>query len=145
MSTYRTEGRQQLLSFLMNHPDKQYTVDEITEAINEEGSGGRTAAKSSVYRQLSALCEDGTVRKYRADTQSSFVYQLMSHTDCGHHFHLKCLVCGKLIHLECALSDELLEHISTDHHFRVDSGRSILYGCCESCAAAEPDENNDGE
>lgn len=139
MSAYKTEGRQKLLSFLVNHPDKQYTVDEITRAL--EGSG-KTGGKSSLYRQLSELCDDGTVRKFRTDRQSAFVYQFVGQTDCSHHFHLKCLVCGKLIHLECHLSDELLEHIREEHRFRVDSGRSLLYGCCEECAAKS---EKDGE
>lgn len=137
MGNYQTEGRRRLLSFLLDHPDRQYTVDEIRDALDETAAAkGNTAraGKSSLYRQLSQLCEDGTVRKFRSDTQSSFVYQLMSHTDCQHHFHLKCLACGKLVHLECGLSEELLEHIGKDHHFRVDSGRSILYGFCEGCA-----------
>ena len=143
MSTYKTEGRQRLLSFLVNHPDNQYTVDEITEALDSEG---KPIVKSSLYRQLSELCEDGTVRKYRTDRQSSFAYQFVGQNDCSHHFHLKCLVCGKLIHLECRLSDELLEHIREDHRFRVDSGRSILYGLCEDCAAGidgEPTKTED--
>lgn len=157
MSQYKTEGRQKLLSFLLNHPDKQYTVDEIREElsrINEDEdrlTPPKAIGKSSLYRQLAELCDDGTVRKFRAEAQASFVYQFVGQTDCGHHFHLKCLVCGRLVHLECKLSDELLEHIREEHGFRVDSGRSILYGCCEDCAAhlndvpepAEKDEEND--
>lgn len=135
MGTYKTEGRQRLLSFLLNNPDKQFTVEQIDHALKQEGDTERTPmGKSSLYRQLSALCEDGTVRKYRNDTQSAFVYQFVGDTDCTHHFHLKCLVCGRLIHLDCPFSEELLSHIRQDHHFRVDSGRSILYGCCEECA-----------
>lgn len=149
MGTYKTEGRQRLLSFLLDHPDRQYTVDEIRQALNERGESAgdtarKTAGKSSLYRQLSELCEDGTVRKFRTDTQSSFVYQLIGHTDCQHHFHLKCIRCGRLVHLECSLSEELLEHIRTDHRFRVDSGRSILYGCCEDCVAGQAVAQEDG-
>lgn len=134
--TYKTAGRQRLLDFLERHPDRQFPVDQLTEELNRlsESDGGRSS-KSTLYRHLSELCDEGTVRKYRSDTQSAYVYQYVGRGDCCHHFHLKCLSCGALVHLECAVSEELLSHISSDHHFKVDSGRSILYGTCEACAA----------
>lgn len=132
--TYKTVGRQKLLSFLHGHPDKQYTVDELCRAINPGGEPG--SGKSTLYRHLSELCQAGTVRKYRDDRQAAYVYQYVGGGDCCHHFHLKCLSCGELVHLECQVSRELLTHIRTDHGFEVDSGRSILYGFCAACAAS---------
>ena len=136
--TYNTAGRQRLLDFLESHPERQFPVDELTEELDRlsEAGNGRSS-KSTLYRHLSELCDEGTVRKYRSDTQSAYVYQYVGRGDCCHHFHLKCLSCGALVHLECTVSEELLSHISSDHHFRVDSGRSILYGTCEACAAKE--------
>ncbi len=131
--TYKTAGRQKLLSFLYGHPDRQYTVDELSSELHPAIAGEKTG-KSTLYRHLSELCAEGTVRKYRSDTQAAYVYQYVGHGDCCHHFHLKCVACGRLVHLDCAVSEELLAHIRTDHQFRVDSGRSILYGVCESCA-----------
>lgn len=133
--TYNTSGRKQLLDFLINNPDRQLTAEEITAELGKDGG---SASQSSVYRRLSELCEEGSVRKFRAASQSSFVYQYVGHGDCSHHFHLKCVGCGRLLHLDCHLSDELLEHIREDHHFRVDSGRSILYGFCDSCGVSAP-------
>ena len=136
--TYKTAGRQRLLDFLESHPDRQFPVDELTEELGRlsEAGVGRSS-KSTLYRHLSELCDEGTVRKYRSDIQSAYVYQYVGRGDCCHHFHLKCLSCGALVHLECTVSEELLSHISSDHHFKVDSGRSILYGTCEACAAKE--------
>lgn len=37
------------------------------------------------------------------------------------------------------MSQELLAHIREEHGFRVDSGRSILYGLCRECAAQGQD------
>ena len=133
--TYKTAGRQRLLEFLQSHPDRQFPVDELAEELDrgrEAPSGGNR--KSSLYRHLSELCHEGTVRKYRSDTQSAYVYQYVGRGECCRHFHLKCVSCGALIHLECAVSQELLTHIRSDHGFSVDSGRSILYGTCAGCA-----------
>lgn len=136
--TYKTAGRQRLLDFLQSHPDRQFTVDELVNELDcvHESTQGR-CSKSTLYRHLSEFCDEGTVRKYRSDTQSAYVYQYVGQGDCCHHFHLKCVSCGELVHLECTVSEELLTHIQSDHHFRVDSGRSILYGMCEDCASVE--------
>jgi Fur family transcriptional regulator, ferric uptake regulator len=137
MKPYKTEGRLRLLSFLQAHPDQQFTVEELGSSLcGHTVPGTSVAGQSSLYRQLSALCADGTVRKYRAEGQKSFVYQYIGETDCRHHFHLKCLSCGRLVHLRCGMSQELLTHIQEEHGFRVDSGRSILYGLCRDCAAS---------
>ena len=130
--TYKTAGRQRLLDFLQSHPDRQFTVDEL--AVDLSRITQKNPGKSTLYRHLSELCDEGTARKYRSDTQSAYVYQYVGTGDCCHHFHLKCLSCGELVHLECTVSEELLSHISSHHRFCVDSGRSILYGTCDSCA-----------
>lgn len=142
MKVYKTAGKQRLLRFLQSHPDQQFTVEQIGGELAAEAIPTAPATppappavgQSSLYRQLAALCADGTVRKFRAEGQSAFVYQYIGRTDCSHHFHLKCLSCGRLIHLRCGMSDELISHIRADHGFRVDSGRSILYGLCADCA-----------
>ena len=140
--TYKTAGRQRLLDFLQSHPDRQFTVDELAIELNRstQKCDGKNVGKSTLYRHLSELCDEGTARKYRSDTQSAYVYQYVGTGDCCHHFHLKCLSCGELVHLECTVSEELLSHISSHHGFEVDSGRSILYGMCEDCASQEKKE-----
>ena len=135
MATYKTAGRKRLLAFLETNPDKQFTVEELCGELDTLTAGENKTRKSTLYRHLSELCGEGTVRKYRSDTQSAYVYQYVGGGDCARHFHLKCVACGVLTHLECTVSEELLSHISSHHGFSVDSGRSILYGLCEACAS----------
>lgn len=140
-STYKTEGKTRLVAFFSLHPDTQYTADELLSALTEaypEAYQGTKGCKSSLYRRLSALCEEGAVRKFRDASQDAYVYQYVGVGACSHHFHLKCLGCGKLEHLDCAISDQLLSHIRADHKFFIDRGRSILYGLCEACGAEPP-------
>ena len=137
MATYKTAGRQRLLGFLESNPDRQVTAEELCEELEHVTAGENKTRKSTLYRHLSELCSEGTVRKYRSDTQSAYVYQYVGKGDCTRHFHLKCVSCGGLTHLECTVSEELLSHISSHHGFSVDSGRSILYGLCEACASLE--------
>ena len=141
-STYKTEGKTRLITFFSQHPDEQYTVEELHAALLEaypQGETGKGGGKSSLYRQLSGLIEEGTVRKFRDDTQSAYVYQYVGGGACACHFHLKCLNCGRLEHLDCIISDQLLSHIRTDHHFDIDRGRSSLYGMCRVCHSSVED------
>lgn len=133
---YSTVGKKKLVDFFVQNPDRQFTADEIYEKISGDSENDRKPGKSSVYRQLSGLCDDRLVRRFHTDG-SKYLYQYMGSHDCAHHFHLRCMSCGEIIHLECEMSEELLRHIRDDHGFSVDSGRSILFGFCKTCRKAE--------
>ena len=124
---YNTAGKTRLVDFLKDHAEAQLTVEDICLSLN-----GNLSKRSSVYRNLSSLCDEGSVKKFHAD--SGYVYQFVRGRECSNHFHLKCLKCEKILHLECEKGSELTNHIMSHHGFSVDSGRSILYGVCDACA-----------
>lgn len=127
---YQTAGRRRLVSFLAEHPDRQFTVDELCMAIN----GSAEAGKSSVYRQLSGLCAAETVRKFRNEARGCSVYQYVGGAlACRDCFHAKCLRCGRLEHLDCGDSVVFARHLMAEHGFAIDCGRSVLYGYCREC------------
>lgn len=131
-SSYNTAGRRRLLLFLGDNPEKQYTVDELYSALCVQNL---RVGKSSLYRLLDKLCAEGIVRKFKEEGKDSSLYQYLgSDAECAHHLHLKCLNCGRLIHLECHLGNELIAHIRAEHGFSVNSKKSVLWGVCESCA-----------
>ena len=128
---YNTAGRRQLMAYMAEHAERQFTVDELYEALVGTGA---TVGKSSVYRLCEKLCQEGILRKFRENEQSAATFQYVgSDADCGQHLHLKCSACGRLIHLECAMSRELVAHILLDHGFRIDSKKSVLWGLCDAC------------
>ena len=134
--TYKTSGRERLISFLSAHPDTPYTVDELAAHLHPDAPA--RSGKSSLYRQLSELVADGSVRCDRQEREgdrraAASVYRYVAGSDCHAHVHLRCTGCGKLVHLDCHLAADLLSHIRADHRFRIDAGRSVLYGTCEAC------------
>ncbi len=155
--TYKTSGRERLLRFLEAHPDTPYTVDELAQALHAGVSDSAMPArggKSSLYRQLSELVADGTVRRDRevheradahADRHAAAVYRYIPRPDCARHLHLQCMTCGRLLHLDCTLTEGLLSHIQTDHHFLVNMGKSVLYGQCDACARGDGRDGGNGE
>lgn len=124
---YNTAGKNRLIEYFKSKPDLQLSVDEICIALN-----GDLSKRSSIYRNLGELCEKGIVGKFHAE--SGFVYQYAGDRDCSKHFHLKCMKCERIVHLECDMGDELASHLMSHHGFSVDSGKSILYGVCEACS-----------
>ena len=127
-------GKQELIEFLAQNPDRQFTTEELCLAVN----GNRENGKSSIYRHLSELCRRETVRKFSNKERNCSVYQYVGEKcDCGNHFHEKCLRCGSLHHLDCADSVIFAEHLLKTHGFAVDRGQSILYGICKECRAKE--------
>ena len=132
---YKTEGRQKLIKFMSTHLDTHYTADQICLELN-----GDLSRRSSVYRNISLLCDEGVLRKFRSEGERAYVYQYVGEkSGCSEHFHLKCLCCGKLMHLECEMGEKLKTHILQSHFFDVDCGRSILYGLCLDCKLKEED------
>ena len=140
-TTYNTLSRQALLEFFRANPDRQFTADMLCEALSG-GRDGAGIARSTLYRQLSTLCEAGLIQKFDGTdpaTKSPVRYYQAcgAERECAHHFHLKCLRCGELQHLECDRTAHLLGHILDEHQFRVDCGKSILFGLCTECAQKE--------
>ncbi len=135
-NVYRTSQREILLDFLRAHPDKEFATEEITGALCGEAIG-----KSTVYRLISKLCEDGDVLRTHGEGGKKILYRYIDKDNsCDEHFHLKCRGCGKIIHLDCELMAELEEHIAGEHGFRLDPKSTVINGVCLECEKKEKDK-----
>ena len=132
MAEYKTHQRKAVLNFLSEHGDVQYSIDELAQALAEK-YGADAPGKSTVYRLINRLVEDGTVRRFEKNNSRQFVYQIAGGEECHHHLHMKCLNCGKLLHMEHELSEELISLIYGDSDFAVDQEQTTLFGCCKEC------------
>ena len=133
---YKTAGRACLVAYLQKNAEKPpQSADEIFAGLCESDPSGKKPGRSSVYRMLAALVEQGEVRKFTSGTDASLsVYQYVGERRCNAHFHLHCLACGQVTHLECKCGDEVALSLLRSHGFTVDRGRSVLYGLCAKCA-----------
>ena len=127
---YKTEGRERLVRFLSQNPDRHFTADDLCRAI----LGNALSGRSSLYRQLSELCEGGQVKRFLSKDGQRNVYQYVGDAcDCHRHFHAKCLQCGRIEHLACSDSGLFARHLSDEHGFLIDCAQSVLYGICAEC------------
>ena len=126
MQAYMTKPRKRLLTYLQSHPDETISAGQISQELNG-------ISVSAVYRNLSALEQDGAVRKVAKSGSREVFYQFMKAEECKDHLHLSCKKCGKTFHMDEAETEALLGSIAKLDGFAVDRGDTVLYGVCEAC------------
>lgn len=128
---YKTKQRDLILEFFISHKSEHLTAEQVIDHLKDKGTA---VGKSTVYRYLEKLVSEGSVRKYFIEEGKSACYQYIEDNEqCHNHFHLKCVECGRLIHIECEYLDEADEHILCHHNFKVDNTKTVLYGICDKC------------
>ena len=132
MAEYVTEQKRILKRILEENCDKAYTVDELYEKVKQTGCE-RSLGKSTIYRLITHLVEEGSVKRFAREKGRKSAYQIVMGEHCDCHLHLKCLDCGRLIHLDEGTSDELLSRVRTKSNFSVSEEATVLFGRCGEC------------
>ena len=126
---YSTKQRDAILFFLQEN-NAHVSAADIALHLKEQGYEVSTA---TIYRTLEKFERDGIIKKMVIGDGSGACYQYAGEHDCSEHFHLKCVKCGKLIHLSCDFLHSMESHIFSEHGFTVSSGRTVIYGVCAAC------------
>ncbi len=101
------------------------TAQEIHEALRKSG---RRVGLATVYRTLAALSECGVVDELNHHPREA-CYRLCSD---GHHHHLVCSECHRVVELDCDL-DEWLAGQAAAHGFAVSGHQVEVTGTCADC------------
>jgi Fur family ferric uptake transcriptional regulator len=120
-----TRGRLVVLTELMRERD-----DATAQGLHERlRAGGEALGLATIYRTLGLLAEAGVV-----DALSHHPGELC-YRWCGggHHHHLVCSRCHRVVELvDCEL-DPWLERVSSEHGFVATGHRLEVYGLCADC------------
>lgn len=127
---YSTRQKRELLSFLKERSLQHFSVDEVVFEMQDRGE---KIGRSTVYRYLELLAEQGRVRKYQSVQGITQYQHVEDAASCDDHFHMMCSRCGNLMHVDCALMRTMSDHLMKDHGFRLDPRETILVGVCEKC------------
>jgi Fur family ferric uptake transcriptional regulator len=84
--------------------------------------------KSTIYRTLDLLEKAGCV--YKSELDAHTIYH---HAEEGHHHHLVCSQCGRIIECEEDLFKSLENTLIKQYHFHVDFKHLVMSGLCEEC------------
>ena len=130
---YHTKQKEEILLCIASFGAEHFTAADVAVRLTREGS---SVGQATVYRTLERLASEGSLRKYVIDGTTAACYQ-QNEADpvahCHEHFHLKCEVCGRLIHVECEELSKIASHMEEEHGFRVDPKKTVFYGICEKC------------
>ena len=129
---YSTRQKRELLKFLKERNLQHFSVDEVVFEMEDRGE---KIGRSTVYRFLEQLAEQGSVRKYQGAQGVTQYQHIEDDSRCDGHFHMLCSRCGDLMHVDCALMQTLSKHLMEDHGFALDPRETILVGACEKCRA----------
>ena len=130
--SYTTKNRLVILDYLKENCSTTISAADIKKHLEEKEISVNT---TTVYRLLDKLCAENVIIKYSDINSDKAVYQYAGEKGhCREHLHLKCIKCGKVMHLDCGFMDELREHIMEEHHFQLQCSGDLLHGLCEECA-----------
>lgn len=122
-----TARRVQVLAELVAEPN-----DATAQALHDRlRRRGEPVGLATVYRTLGVLVDAGIVDSL-SHGPGELCYRLCGE---GHHHHLVCTGCHRVVELGCEL-DEWLESTVAVHGFRPTGHRLEVQGVCASCRAA---------
>ncbi len=125
---YNTKQRLSLLQFFENNQNECFSAKEIIK------NPAITLGEATIYRSLSKFVREGKLKKYISPDGDGAFYQYNTDApECNSHFHLKCVSCGNLVHMDCDLMNSIREHIDKEHGFAIDNSKTTLYGLCSNC------------
>ena len=127
--TYHTAQKSYLTEFLQAHAERAFTVEELAACMQ----GERAPGKSTLYRLLPQLVEEGAVKRFTKDGSRTAMYQAVTCRQVEAHLHLKCTDCGKLLHLDNDASTMVLRNVLRNSHFAIDEQQTVLFGKCGAC------------
>lgn len=136
---YKTKQRDLILDYLKHSTARHLTIEDVTDALKQNGLA---VGKTTVYRYMDKLAGEGSVRKYFISNSKSACYEYIdAAAACRMHYHLKCINCGELLHLDCDLMDSVAGHMDSEHGFLIDNTRTVLYGMCGACRGKQEADN----
>lgn len=90
------------------------------------------AGYATVYRALRVLTEEGITEKrdFRNDVSR---YEIRGKREKGHHDHIVCIRCGKVVEFAHKKIEALQREIAKKYGFIITDHRMELYGLCGEC------------
>jgi Fur family transcriptional regulator, ferric uptake regulator len=120
-----TRQRVRVLGELMGEQD-DVTAQELHERLR---SGGERLGLATVYRTLGLLAEAGVIDAL-SHRPGELCYRWCGQ---GHHHHLVCSSCHRVVELADCELDPWLERISGAHGFVTTGHRLEVSGLCGAC------------
>jgi Fur family ferric uptake transcriptional regulator len=120
-----TAARQAILEVLLASGG-HVSADQLAEMVRTEAP---QVGRMTVYRTLELLSELGVIRPVYQGTGAAH-YILMED---GHHHHLICAGCDRVIEFEECVLAEIEEMVGGRFNFQIQGHLLEFYGMCADC------------
>ena len=123
---YRLTPQRLMVLDVLHSADQHISAEEIFSRVQAKYP---YANISTVYRTLELLKELNLITEIDLD-DGCIRYHL---TEKGHHHHLICAKCGKMIDLPEHILVPLKETLLNDYKFEADLQHLAVFGLCQEC------------
>lgn len=125
-----TLPRMKILELLEASALRHQSAEDIYKALLE---AGEEIGLATVYRVLTQFESAGLVNRHHFEGGQA-VFEL---NQGGHHDHMVCLKCGKVVEFMDEVIEERQKKIAQDNGFEITDHSMILYGHCNDPSCSE--------
>lgn len=105
---------------------RHLTAPEVVELVSQRDS---SVGRMSVYRTLELFTHLGLIRPvFQGEANARYAIMMG-----GHHHHLVCQACGKVIHFDDCPLDTLIEQLEARYGFHIEGHLLEFFGHCQAC------------
>ena len=133
MAHYQTAQKKKLTEFMTRNCEKAFSVEELCLEMEKQYNKEELPGKSTVYRLIQQMEQEGTVKRMMKEHSRKFLYQIAGGEHCALHLHMKCTDCGRILHMDDDQSLRLLAEVMQKNNFHVDERHTVLVGKCGDC------------
>ena len=125
-----TLPRMKILELLEASALRHQSAEDIYKALLD---AGEEIGLATVYRVLTQFESAGLVNRHHFEGGQA-VFEL---NQGGHHDHMVCLKCGKVVEFMDEVIEERQKKIAQDNGFEITDHSMILYGHCNDPSCSE--------
>ena len=106
---------------------EHFDADSLYERFKRKGF---RISRDTVYRTLPLLLESRVVQKSAGSGKREFFERIGNK---GHHDHMVCVKCGKIIEFQCEEIEKMQDKIAEQYGFQLRFHDHRLFGICKNC------------
>ncbi len=106
---------------------EHFDADSLYERFKKRGL---RISRDTVYRTLPLLLESNVVQKSAGAGHREFFERIGAK---GHHDHMICVQCGKIIEFQCQEIEKLQDKKAAEYGFKLTFHDHRLFGSCKDC------------
>ena len=113
------------------HFKRHFDADSLYDYLKKKGL---RISRDTVYRTLPLLLESHVIQKSAGNGKREFFERIGAK---GHHDHMICVSCGKIIEFQCEEIEKLQEKKAAEYGFKLTFHDHRLFGSCGECHGAK--------